>query len=295
VIWCDVLCLQLRLTQTNNPQWINNRRLIQSVSLDRISMAVSMKSAQISQTFAILHHVAHGISTQSVVRGALRRYEKLGNNSLDNWVGVEEDLRVAASARVGGFQEILQVALFDARLGNGSELNVDEGAYINGTWVGGLNNPLYNGTIANGTRVNIGPGKGGYIGLLNVTGDNAIGIMLPPAPENGVMGEMMRAKNESEQDRELFWQEVGRNRSEGKPVLDGFAMDLFPVQSEHRNPNMTGDASTIFTPSYIQEMGGLLLGPLVINNTFAIMSFTFPVFDQVNGQDVILSVFAMVE
>ncbi|KAI5817366.1 hypothetical protein BZA77DRAFT_245481 [Pyronema omphalodes] len=216
--------------------WINNRRLIQSVSLDRISMAVSMKSAQISQTFAILHHVAHGISTQSVVRGALRRYEKLGNNSLNNWVRVEEDLRVAASARVGGFQEILQVALFDARLGNGSELNVDEGAYINGTWVGGLNNPQYNGTIANGTRVNIGPGKGGYIGLLN-------------------------------------------------PVLDGFAMDLFPIQDEHRNPNLTGDASTIFTPSYIQEMGGLLLGPLVINSTFAIMSFTFPIFDQVNGQD----------
>ncbi|KAF8254090.1 hypothetical protein K440DRAFT_532212 [Wilcoxina mikolae CBS 423.85] len=222
--------------------WVNNRRLIQSVSLDRISMAVSMKSAQISQTFAILHHVALGISTRSIVRNALRRYEKFGNNSLNNWIRVEEDLRNAASARVGGFQEILQIVLFDARLKNGSEPSVNEGDYINGTWIGGLNNPNYNGTIANGTRINI----------------------------------------------------VARNRSEGKPVHDGFSMELFPLQDEYHNPNLTGDTTKIFTPHYIVEMGGLLLGPLIVNTSFAIVSFTFPVFEQVNGSNGDLVGFATV-
>lgn len=268
-------------------QWVNNRRLIQSVSQDRISMAVSMKSAQISQTFAVLHHVAQGISTRSIVRSAMRGYEKFGNNTLDNWIRVEEDLRNAASARVGGFQEVLQVALFDARLGNGSEPSVNEGDYINGTWIGGLNNPNYNGTIANGTRVNIGSGTQSYLGLLNITGDNAIGIMLPPSPENGMMGEMMKRPSGSQHDRTLFWEEVARNRSEGKPVLDGFSMELFPVQDEYRNPNLTGDTKLIFTPQYIVEMGGLLLGPVIINSTFAMLSFTFPVFEQVNGVNVL--------
>ncbi|KAF8540662.1 hypothetical protein BDD12DRAFT_880021 [Trichophaea hybrida] len=248
-------------------------------------MAVSMKSAQISQTFTILYHVAYGISTRSLVTSALRRYEKFGNNSLDNWVRVEEDLQNAASARVGGFQEILQIVLFDARLKNGSEPSVNEGDYINGTWIGGLNNPDYNGTIANGTRINIGSGTQSYLGLLNITGDNAVGIVLPPSPENGMAGEIMKRQNGSHHDHQLFWEEVARNKSEGKPVHDGFSMELFPLQDEYRNPNLTGDTTRIFTPQYIVEMGGLLLGPLIVNTSFAIVSFTFPVFEQVKGSN----------
>ena len=248
-------------------------------------MAVSMKAAQISQTFAILHHIAHGVSTRSIVRTALRRYEKMGNNSINNWVRVEEDLRNAASARGGGFQEILQVVLFDARLGNGSHPAANEGDYINGTWIGGLNNPDYNGTIANGTRVNIGTGTQSHVGLLNVTGDNAIGIVLPPSPENNMQGEMMKRPLEGA-NRAAFWREAARNRSEGKPVYSGFAMELFPLLNEYSNPNLTGDRSQIFTPAYVEDMGGLLLGPVIINSTCAILSFTFPVFEQTNGEDV---------
>lgn len=248
-------------------------------------MAVSMKAAQISQTFAILHHIAYGVSTRPSVRTALRRYEKMGNNSINNWVRVEEDLRNAASPSGGGFQEILQVVLFDAHLGNGSHPAANMGDYINGTWIGGLNNPEYNGTIANGTRVNIGSGMQSYVGLLNVTGDNALGIVLPPSPENNMQGELMKRPLEGAS-RAAFWLEVARNRSEGKPVYDGFAMELFPVLHEYSNPNLTGDRSRIFTPAYIQEMGGLLLGPVIINTTFVVFSFTFPVFEQTNGDDV---------
>ncbi|KAA8913729.1 hypothetical protein FN846DRAFT_771759 [Sphaerosporella brunnea] len=207
--------------------WINNRRLIASVALDRISMAVSMKTAQVSQTFAILHHVAYGLATRSIVRGALRRYEKMGNNTYANWQRVEEDLRNAASARVGGFQEILQVVLFDANLSNG---------------------------------------MGGSMGLLNVTGDNAMGIYLPPSIENGWEGELMMPPgtgNYSANSLSRYWSEVEKNRTSGKAVHDGFAVDLFPVQSEFR----------------------LLLGPLVINETFALLSFTFPVYEQINGDN----------
>jgi osomolarity two-component system sensor histidine kinase SLN1 len=244
-------------------------------------MAVSMKTAQISQTFAILHHVAYGLSTRSIVRGALRRYEKGGNNTYQNWQRVEEDLRNAASARVGGFQEILQVVLFDAKLSNGS-FGLPVGTYYNDTWIGGPNNPDYNGTMPNGTRINMGEGMGGSMGLLNVTGDNAIGIYLPPSLENGWEGELMKPGGDP---MSRYWAEVEKNRTLGKVVHDGFSAELFPVQSEYRNPNLTGDTRKIFEATYIKEMGGLLLGPLVINETFALLSFTFPVYEQINGEN----------
>jgi osomolarity two-component system sensor histidine kinase SLN1 len=250
-------------------------------------MAVSMKTAQISQTFAILHHVAYGLSTRSVVRDALKRYEKNGNNTNLNWERVEEDLQNAASARVGGFQEILQVVLFDAQLSNGS-FSLPEGTLYNDTWIGGDYNPDYNGTTSNGTRVKMGLGMGGTMGLLNVTGDNAIGIYLPPSIENGWQGELMKpigSDNYTEDEKRQYWDEVERNRTLGRPVLDGFSAELFPTQSEFRNPNLTGDTSKIFAPDYIKDMGGLLLGPLVINETFALLSFTFPVYEQINGDN----------
>lgn len=259
-------------------------------------MAVSMKTAQISQTFAILHHVAYGLSTRSIVRGALRRYEKAGNNTWQNWVRVDEDLRNAASARVGGFQEILQVVLFDTQLSNGT-VGFPAGTYYNGTYIGGDHNPDYNGTMPNGTRINVGEGMGGSLGLLNVTGDNAIGIYLPAAPENGMEGETMLPNGPgitSGERMQRYWGDVARNQSLGRPVHDGFSVQLFPVVTAYQNPNVAGDRSKIFTPQYIESMGGLLLGPLVINNTFALISFTFPVYEQINGDNGELVGFATV-
>jgi len=255
-----------------------------------------MKTAQISQTFAILHHVAHGLSTRSIVRGALRRYEKGGNNTWQNWVRVDEDLRNAASARVGGFQEILQVVLFDTQLSNGT-MGMPVGTYYNGTYIGGDHNSSYNGTMPNGARINMGEGTGGSLGLLNATGDNAIGIYLPPAPENGMEGELMRPfgpGNDSVEQMQRYWGDVATNRSLGRPVHDGFSMQLFPVVAAYKNPGIAGDRSKIFTPQYIESMGGLLLGPLVINTTFALISFTFPVYEQINGDNGELVGFATV-
>jgi osomolarity two-component system sensor histidine kinase SLN1 len=294
-------------------QWVNNRRLIQSVSLDRISMAVSMKSAQIAQAFAVLHSIAYGISTRSTVRNALRRYEKHGNNTIENWGRVSDGLRNAASGNVGGFQEILQIAIFDNRLSNGKNVKYrSNGTVVDGVVIGGRG---YSG-IVNGTRYNIGPGIPGGLGLLNVTGENAWGVYIRDSVPPGIFGEegfRDGGANETSRDdddggetgaevreaaalrSERYWAEIDKQRAEDFEREDnnqdnelirlGFTKELYPIPINKPKSGLAGDTEKIFTPGYISEMGGLLLGPLAMNESLALMSFTFPVYDQSEGKN----------
>jgi osomolarity two-component system sensor histidine kinase SLN1 len=241
-------------------------------------MSVSMKSAQVGQAFEMLYHVAYGISTRSIVRNSLRRYHDHGNNTSENWFRAQDDLRAAASTGLGGFYEVLQVTLFDRNLGNGDDvLTVPNGTVINGTVVGASG---YQGVLANGTRVNVGNGSRGEVGLMNVTGDNAAGIFLPPS--FNVPGGFMNTLGEDRgDDNTAFWEAVARNKSEGLPYQDGLSRVLYPVPTRFSKPqHLAGNLTQIFTAEYVTKMGGLLLGPLVVNQTCALISLTFPVYEQ---------------
>lgn len=246
-------------------------------------MSVSMKSAQISQTFGTIYSVANNVAYTPSLRSSMSNYENTGKNIESNWFNALTDLKNISSTPSLSGMEVYQIAVFDARLGNGSSIWVYEGTEVNGTYVGGVENPKYNGTISNGTRVDIGNAQGGPIGLLNVTGLNGIGIELPRSPENQGMGQMMKLPYRSplpvdqEQEDKLFWQRVQKNITEGLPPNNGFTTELYPIASGYRNKRLRGDTSLIYTPQYIINMGGLLLGPVVINSTLSLLSFTIPI------------------
>lgn len=243
-------------------------------------MTVSMKSAQISQAFAMLHHSAYAISTRTIVRNALRRYQNTGNNTIENWSLVEDDLLMAASAKLGGFHEILQIALFDTDVSNGQQYFwAEDGTEINGTIVG---NATYNGNLANGSRVNVGPGKGSSIGLLNITGDNAHEFWLPAYPGTGWTAGPMKLplRNDTNASAVAFWSEHDMNATAGEHAFDGFPRNLYPIRDEKYFSGMMGNVSKLFTRDYILQYQGLLLGPTMLNDSCAILSLTFPVFDQ---------------
>ncbi|TGZ77655.1 hypothetical protein EX30DRAFT_374445 [Ascodesmis nigricans] len=263
--------------------WINNKNLIHGVTAERFAMTVSMKSAQISQTFATLHHSAYSISTRPIVRNSLKRYQHQGNNTEDNWNLVEEDLLNIASARVGGYREILQIALFDVDLSNGRAHpwgNVGDiiGDGIPGGNVTVIGQETYTGRLYNGTRFNVGQGRQSSIGLVNVTGDNAVDIILPPSVGTHYTSGPMKLppKNAT-----LFWDEAEKNETLGLPVFDGFLRELYPLRGSNNYwaPKLAGNPDTIFTREYLVEYGGLVLGPIMVNTSLAVMSMTFPVYE----------------
>ena len=245
-----------------------------------------MKSAQVAQAFAILHHAAYGISIRTNVRTALRRYEKEGNNTAENWERVDEDLKASSSSNVGGFSEILQVVLFDINIGNGTtEMWRDNGTAISVTHNNMtedviIGNYSYNGHLPNGTRMNIGEGMGSSLGLLNVTGDNAKGITLPPSAHTGYTAGPMLLPLRNDTRAKRFWDAVAYNTTHNKPVHDGFPKQLYPlVNPGFPTSSLAGNTTLIFSADYIQSYGGLLLGPLLVNETLALMSFTYPIFE----------------
>lgn len=241
-------------------------------------MTVSMKSAQISQAFAMLHHSAYAISTRTIVRNALRRYQNTGNNTVENWTLVEDDLLMVANAKLGGFHEILQIVLFDVDVSNGQGHDwVANGTAMNGTIVG---NSTYNGNINNGSRINIGPGKGSSIGLLNITGDNAQDFFLPAGPGTLYTSGPMKLPERNDTRAVEFWKDYDYNKTHDLHAFDGFPRELYPLKNEANWGGMQGDLEKIFTRAYIMQYQGLLLGPILLNDSCAILSLTFPVYDQ---------------
>lgn len=183
---------------------------------------------------------------------------------MENWIRTLEDLQNSASASTGGFAEVLQLVVFDENLGNGVP-GVDYGTVVDGMVVGADN---YTGILPNKTRLNIGRGLGGRLGILNSTGDNAAGIILPASPENGGVGGPMLTNQSADQMAQVLY-----NATNGIPFHDGFPGALYPFASgqELANPN------NYFTPEYIFAKKGLLLGPMKVNDTFYMLSFTIPI------------------
>lgn len=145
---------------------------------------------------------------------------------MENWGRALDDLEVVTSSTGGGFGGLLQIVVYDPRLGNGNDTP------------GGLNV------------------LGGRLGLLNVTGDNAKGIIVPPSQDNGWHSGYLG--NSSDLD-----EQTSRVQS-GEALHDGFPSSLYPTPAE-------ADLDRII------DRGGMVMGPLQINESFFMMSFTHPI------------------
>lgn len=243
---------------------MHNYRLVLDVRSSRFSLTASLKSIQVAQSISLLHNTVYAISTRAILQSALRRYEMAGNNTMDNWARALEDLQNSASASTGGFAEVLQLVVFDKFLGSGGP-GVPNGTLVDNVIVGSGG---YTGILPNGTRLNIGFGLGGRMGLLNTTGDNAAGIILPGNPANGGGGGPMLLNQTVEEQSEAAY-----NSTHGIPFHDGFPNELYP----HMPGVVSVNPGNQFTPSYIREQNGLLLGPMKVNSSFYMMSLTIPI------------------
>ncbi|CUS15122.1 unnamed protein product [Tuber aestivum] len=220
----------------------------------------------VTQSIALLHNTVYAISTRAILQSSLRRYRR-GNNTVDNWLRTIDDLKNSASANMGGFPDVLQVVVYDENLSTG-EVGVPDGTVIDGMELGAAN-PNFTGTLPNGTAIKVGSGLGGRMGLLNVTGDNAHGVMLPADPANGDITYPMVLANSSA----AYYAEADANLTKGLPVKDGFPHGLYPFLQGGQGLA----PSNVFTPEDIYSRKGLLLGPMRVNESFYMLSFTIPV------------------
>ena len=72
--------------------------------------------------------------------------------------------------------------------------------------------------------IKVGGELGGRMGLLNITGDNADGVMLPANPVNGNVTYPMLLANQSA----AYYAEAHANLTKGLPVKHGFPHSLYP-------------------------------------------------------------------
>ena len=118
--------------------------------------------------------------------------------------------------------------------------------------------------LPNGTMITVGGGLGGRMGLLNATGDNANGVILPANPVNGNVTYPVLLANPSA----AYYAEAHANLTKGLPVNDGFPHALYPFCRVVRHLR----SSNVFTPEDIYSNRGLLLGPMRVNESFYILS-----------------------
>lgn len=110
---------------------------------------------------------------------------------------------------------------------------------------------------------------GGMLGLVNVTGDNARGIVIPASEENGwqagYLGNDTNLEGETTSMEDL---------KAGNRVHDGFPRSLYPSASE-------------LDVKDVVERGGLVMGPLQVNESFFMMSFTSPIINNTEKSDLL--------
>ncbi|KAF8450198.1 hypothetical protein BGX38DRAFT_1092221 [Terfezia claveryi] len=195
--------------------WIINYRMVVELRTSRLSLTTDLKSAQLTQSLVILHNSVSSISTRLILQNALRRWHT-GNNTAENWQRAIEDLEIVTGSNGGGFGGLLQAVVYDPRLGNGND--TPEGLNI----------------------------LGGRLGLMNVTGENARGIITATS-------ERIQA---------------------GELLHDGFPDSLYPNAADN-------DLDRIV------DRGGMVMGPLQVNSSFFMMSFTNPIINNTSKGDLL--------
>ena len=90
--------------------WITNHAFVLNVRSARLSLAASLKAAQLTSNLDIMRTSAGFISTRVIVQAALNRYNQQSNNTEENWTRARADM---ASA-VGGGGSIGQALLLQS-------------------------------------------------------------------------------------------------------------------------------------------------------------------------------------
>ena len=199
----------------------------------RLTLTADLKAAQLTQAFLILHNSVWSISTRLVLQNALRRWHA-GNYSAENWERALEDLEIITGSDGNGFGGLLQAVVYDPHLGNGNN---------------------------DSTGLNI---LGGRLGLMNVTGENARGILLPGSEENGFSSGYLGNDTSLDGQRSTF-----ERLQTGEALHDGFPDALYPKAS-------------LIDPETIRTRDGMVMGPMQVNGSFYMMSFTCPIIDNVS-------------
>lgn len=219
-------------------KWVINHRMVVELRTSRLSLTTDLKAAQLTQSLVILHNSVSSISTRLILQNALRRWHA-GNNTAENWQRAMEDLEIVTGSNAGGFGGLLQAVVYDPRLGNGND--TPEGLNI----------------------------LGGRLGLMNVTGENARGIIVPPSIDNGWTSGYLG--NATDFDGETSTSE---RIQAGELLHDGFPDSLYPVAADN-------DLDRIV------DRGGMVMGPLQVNSSFFMMSFTNPIINNTSKGDLL--------
>ncbi|KAF8430219.1 histidine kinase-group VI protein [Tirmania nivea] len=218
--------------------WIINHRMIVELRTSRLSLTTDLKAAQLTQSLVILHNSVSSISTRLILQNALRRWHT-GNNTAENWQRAIEDLEIVTGSNGGGFGGLLQAVVYDPRLGNGNDTP------------GGLNI------------------LGGRLGLMNVTGENARGIIVPALKENGWNTGYLG--NTTDFDGVTS---TSARIQAGEVLHDGFPDCLYPTAADN-------DLDRVV------DRGGMVMGPLQVNSSFFMMSFTNPIINNTSKGDLL--------
>ncbi|KAI1497831.1 osmosensing histidine protein kinase SLN1 [Biscogniauxia marginata] len=206
----------LALAIVSIPTWIYVNNFVVGVANDGLSLAASLKAAQVSSQIELIQTTCYTISTRLLIQDALRTYYH-GNTSAGNWDEAAVDLRSALNA--GSNTNLLQ-----ARLYSRNE-------------TGGDNS-----------------------GLLSVTGDDITEILLPYKAPNG--SDIYLGNDAFGYPSGLFPNLTYYNSSDPDPL----------------EPDQTAVIARPFPDIRVDSgVNGLILGPLVINETFALVSMTLPI------------------
>ncbi|KIW69794.1 hypothetical protein PV04_02126 [Phialophora macrospora] len=215
VLFCSLMSLMVLALAV----WFQNYNFITNIRLSGLSLAASLKSAQISSALLLLDSQSRLISTRLLIQSALGRYNS-GNTSNENWSRSVSDFQGALANGSTLVQAILYPNAFD-----GNQTAVD--------------------------------------GLLNVTATGLNGsIRLPYNYPNGSPVYL------------------------GDPGL-GYPPSLYPNLT-YGSPKPGTNFSTIYYEGRIVDPDDtLFLGPLVINETYSLLSLTVPLINNTSRSDVL--------
>ncbi|KAI1826075.1 hypothetical protein F4861DRAFT_133074 [Xylaria intraflava] len=210
-----LLVVLLALTIVAVPTWIYVRGFVVDIESDDLSLAASLKAAQIASQIQLIQTTCMGIATRLLVQASFLTFYE-GNHTAQNWAIAEQDLQTALNA--GGASNLLQAKLFSRNE------------------------------------------TGDPNGLANVTAAEISDILLPYKAPDGSQVYL------------------------GNTTL-GYPPALYPnikyFESTDPDPldlNSTAVIARPFPDIRIDAgVDGLLLGPLVINQSYALLSLTLPV------------------
>ncbi len=150
VLFCSLMSLMVLALAV----WFQNYNFITNIKLSGLSLAASLKAAQMSSALLLLDSQSRLISTRLLIQSALSRYNA-GNNTNENWSRSVSDFQGALANGTTLVQAILYPNAFD---GNQTAVN----GLLNVT-ANGLNGTIqlpYN--YPNGTPVYLGDPDLGY-------------------------------------------------------------------------------------------------------------------------------------